>query len=274
MPMTNTWRHRLTHTGGTAAPRRHDRRAHVVHHRGDLHHLGLDHQRPHRRVRPGPQRSQPHRPGRLLRPGLRHPVADRDAGPPADAARLLVTARPDAPAHHPRRRHRLTGGLRGHPGRRHRHHPALERRGVGVRTPLRKRRPAHQLLPAPRRVQRLRGARQRAARPRQRPRPRRRRPAGLPGHPGRQLARRSPPSPDSSPATSPPPAAWNATSPPTPVCCPPPTTAPPHVAKLLASHAVPDHGVPADGTTVHVLATVSAVTPPVRAPPRGLPHHR
>ena len=33
------------------------------------------------------------------------------------------------------------------------------------------------------------------------------------------------------------------------------------LAKLLASRAVPDHGVPPEGTTLHVLATVSAVTP-------------
>jgi hypothetical protein len=32
------------------------------------------------------------------------------------------------------------------------------------------------------------------------------------------------------------------------------------VTNLLANHAAPDHEVPANGTTLHVLATVNAVT--------------
>jgi Conjugative transposon protein TcpC len=39
-----------------------------------------------------------------------------------------------------------------------------------------------------------------------------------------------------------------------------PPDAAPKVRKLLANRAVPDQGVPAEGTTVHVLATVTAVT--------------
>ena len=151
MPMTNTWRRRLTSTHSWL------RRAGLI--------VGLTScsivaiatiwgwiaNDPIDVSGPGPHRSQPHRPGRVLRPRLRHPLADRHPSPAADPARLLVTARPDAAAHHPGRRHRRTGGVSGHPGQRHRHHPAVERRHVGVRTPLRKRRPAHHLLPAARR---------------------------------------------------------------------------------------------------------------------------
>ena len=45
------------------------------------------------------------------------------------------------------------------------------------------------------------------------------------------------------------------------------------VTKLLASATVPDQGMPAEGTTVHVLATVNAITSQLHPPPRGLPPH-